>query len=376
MVGGIGAQLLAETTNLEFGELCVGLQKDMMHSAGRLLHVPKIDRILSLALDFSTPISAHNTTQQVAQSPSRLWGPVIEITSMNTASGKTHIVYYLSALCTLPAYHHGVSLSGKSSAVLVFDTDGRFDVHRLRAILRSHILHCFEAGPMRISAQELDNITQSALDHVHIFRPQSSRSMVEMLKGTATYLLNLGIHKSSQRRLDAILVDGMSAFYWQDRFNWVGTEKGVTGSLENYDLIVHYLRALSTSFGAFIVSTNWGLHINDAVPDSPEARNTVGTPITAVSPASPAFRSHLPSCWAKFVDVKLILERSAPTTNRREVSTGKGMQKRNATQLATKQHEICGWVDIRGLSIRAQVLLKDESTTFHMKIDGDRIEFE
>jgi hypothetical protein len=286
---------------------------------------------------------------------------------MSTASGKTHAIYYIAALCTLPVRHGGVLLNGKSSAVLVFDNDGRFDAHRLRTIMKSHILQCVELAQLTIPERQLDDVAEAALHHVHIFRPQSFCSMIEMMKGTPEYLLDLGSHNSAQRRLDAILLDGMSSFYWQDRSE---PERRVAAYPDMYHTIVNYLRAMSTQFGAFIVATNWGLHLSDAMSELSGTKHTPeGSPMT-VGTGRVAFRSHLPPSWGKFVNVKLVLERSV-------IGWGTSIQNENeAKQLAVNQHDFCGWIDVRGLSLRAQGIFRGQRITFHLKISHDRVTFE
>jgi hypothetical protein len=287
-----------------------------------LLGIPALDRLVGMVLG--------------PQDGSPAAGPVVEITSTSTAAGKTHVLYYIAALSTLPAQHAGVSLHGKSAAIVVFDTDGRFDVHRLRLIMNSHILACFSAAAAASSlpsTEELDTLTTAALEHIHIFRPQSSREMMEILKTLPAYLFDFSCHHSAHRRLDALLVDGISAFYWQDRLD-------AAAYPELYQLLVYHLRTVAVRFGAFVVATNWGLHLSDTASEAGPG-----------SPGKVAFRSHLPPAWGKFVDVKLVVERGGPG-------------------------EFRGWIDTRGLGVRAQGTLKSENVTFRFRIGYEGIVFE
>ena len=87
-------------------------------------------------------------------------------------------------------------------------------VRRLYAITRQHTHGCHQEAESAISGADADAVAQSALQHVHVYRPESSGSLAEMLWGLPDYLLQPGGHGSAQRCLDAILADGLSAFYW------------------------------------------------------------------------------------------------------------------------------------------------------------------
>ncbi|KAF8531692.1 hypothetical protein BDD12DRAFT_682409, partial [Trichophaea hybrida] len=280
--------------------------------------------------------------------------PVIEITSVNTASGKTHLLYYITALCILPSHWHSVPLRGKNSAVVVFDNDGRFDLCRLHSITRSHILGCHKDNGFNISEQDADAVTNAALHHVHIYRPQSSRSIIEMLKGLPEYLLQSDSHHSIQRCLAAILVDGLSAFYWQDKLTGLGTE--APGYQQTYEIIVQHLREVSAQFGAFIVATNWGLQLVENTMQLVGGLATIPGSESASFGAThrgeaqvPAFRSHLPSAWAKFVDLKLVVERDAMIPFQRGISIMEALSDNDVREKAASRNSFTGWVDMRGL---------------------------
>ena len=60
---------------------------------------------------------------------------------------------------------------------------------------------------------------KEALEHVHVFRPQSSTKLLSTLEHLSDYLLDESKLSSSYRPLGMIVVDSTTAFYWQDRFD-------------------------------------------------------------------------------------------------------------------------------------------------------------
>jgi len=340
-------------------QLCVALRRELVPPA-HLTNIPALDRILSIALDAEPSLPPEDFPQ--ARPARNRYGPVIEITSMSTASGKTHILYQIALLSTLPMEHNDVPLYGKSAAVIVFDTDGRFDVQRLHSIMKAHILGCY--GTLKISDVELDTIAREALSHLHVYRPQSSRSMIEMLSGTRGYLLELASHHSSGRRLDAVLIDGLSSFYWQDRHaGSTETESGSTEYQEIYGTLVQRIREVSAQFGAFVVATNWGLQL---------LADTTGDTGVAMS-----FRSHLPLAWTKLVDVKLVVQREDQVMFGKGTSVAEALrQRKEITEEKEDGDRFSGWVDVRALSVGVQAGFRDrEITRFRYTIGRDGIQF-
>lgn len=339
-------------------QLCVALRRELVPPT-KLTNIPALDRILCIALNASPP-SVEDLPQESRPARNR-YGPVVDITSMSTASGKTHILYHIAMLCTLPEEHYGVPMNGKAAAVIVFDSDGRFDVQRLYSIMKSHILRCH--GISDISDAELGTVAREALSHIHVYRPQSSQSMIKMLSGIRGYLLDLENHYSSNRRLDAILIDGLSSFYWQDRHaGSIEKENGSTEYQEIYNTLVQRIREVSAQFGAFVVVTNWGLQT--FVDNSGDAS------------AAASFRSHLPLAWTKLVDVKLVVQRDDPVTFRSGISIAEALQEREESTEKKDGDHFSGWVDVRALNSGIQANFQDRETTrFHYTIGQDGIQF-
>lgn len=328
-----------------------------------LLGVPEVDRILAAAV----PREA-----VPGMVPLRKKAPVVEFVSVGSGAGKTHLLYCVAASCTLP-----VGRGGKGAAVVVFDNDGRFDALRLARIMKSRIRSC----GVEVTEVEVEDIARDALRHVHIYRPQSSGSMIEMLEAVPEYLMEFGSHYSADRSLRAILVDSMSAFYWQDRMaeSIPGGEE--LGFQETYQAIVHHLKKASAAFGAFIVVTNWGLHLKD------RNRGTSGSPGAISAGAGPEptpsggnehvqmFRSHLPQPWTKFVDVNFVVERDVIAPFSRGASVVEALSRNEAREKQVNKNGFTGWVSFQDLEPDAQNALKGKDGMFHYSITPDEITF-
>ncbi|CAK96839.1 uncharacterized protein An09g03970 [Aspergillus niger] len=150
--------------------------------------------------------------------------PVLEISSRLSAAGKSHLLYYLAAVAILPSLFHGIPLGGHESAVVFIDTDGRFDAERLRTVLRG-IVHAninalAQGSPgwtSEVGNEEIESMLVVSLQHVHVFRPQSSSALLATLHHLDAYILDLSRHLSSTRPVHTIYLDSATAFLWQDK---------------------------------------------------------------------------------------------------------------------------------------------------------------
>ncbi|KAK2747983.1 hypothetical protein FQN57_001574 [Myotisia sp. PD_48] len=150
--------------------------------------------------------------------------PVLEITSSGSADGKSSLLYYVAAIGILPQVLNGLRLGGKNGAVIYLDTDCRFSAERLRDICLHIIhetLHATENNNLPLPGNDdqsrLHALVEDCLQHVHVFRPKSSVSLLSTIESLESYLTNTASHFSSQRHVHAVLLDSASAFYWQDR---------------------------------------------------------------------------------------------------------------------------------------------------------------
>lgn len=126
--------------------------------------------------------------------------PILELTSQHPGSGTTALLTQLIALALLPT-HYG----GKSACVALLDTDSTFSASRLAQQLRQHL-----------PPSEPASTIETALTHLHVFRPQSLPSLISTLASLPTYLLTKP-HPSTHRALAFIALDSATSFHWQAR---------------------------------------------------------------------------------------------------------------------------------------------------------------
>jgi hypothetical protein len=215
---------------------------------------------------------------------------LIELTSNSSSAGKTSLLYMIVTFATLPYLINGVNMAGKNAAVVILDTDDRFDVTRLQKTMKNHIQHRISIAlknqeypndsgldegqrsmtnnPMfKLSDAELDSLIRASLQHVHIFRPQSFSSLIATLERLPSYLLDpASNHYSRSRPLHSIIVDSASTFYWQLRAEEEtrrvlvldsSTSTSTPANSPNYTVLMNKLRRLSSTFECPILATTW-----------------------------------------------------------------------------------------------------------------------
>jgi len=367
------SKLVGYATKLELWltkpKLCIAIQK-ATRGQGRPLHIPSLDRIISAV---PRPLGLPNAISPVqTQQAERIYGPVIDITGVTTASGKTHILYYVAMLSSLPASLRGVALDGKSAAVVIFDSDGRFDVRRLRTMIKAHLQRCIQISSDSIEDNAVEATALESLKHIHIYKPQSTADMITMLRSLPEYLLNADGHYSGGRRLDAILVDGMSAFYWQDRHAG-SMPTAIPGYQETYSTLVGLLREISSRFGAFILASNWGLQLVDSFTNGLDSVS--GLPLARGS-QQPAFRSHLPPSWWKFVDIRFVVQRDVATPFRRDITVVEAVAAKTTRPDVSGSYSFSGWMDVRRPRANQPEPQKSKEWGFRYWIDKHGISFE
>ncbi|KAI9673641.1 MAG: hypothetical protein M1817_002278 [Caeruleum heppii] len=242
--------------------------------------------------------------------------PLIEIIG-SSCGGKTHLLYYIATLAVLPARYHDINLNGKESAVVVIDADGRFDVRRLRQIIRHYVSSLLPAdeeqdendGLPHPAQDGVNELLKTGLSHIHIFRPQSSASLLATLAQLSQYLFHSRAHHLHHRSLGAIMLDSTTAFFWQDKFaeesrqreevdrqeeanpgGHLPSETSPSSFKETYNTLSTHLLALSSTF-----------------PDTPIVITTrILSPVSSSSVFPP---SHLPSLFTSHLALRLHVHR-------------------------------------------------------------------
>ena len=235
--------------------------------------------------------------------------PVVEISSTSSGAGKSQLLYYLTAVAILPSTLDETQL-GKNAAVVFIDADYRFDALRLRTIARGIIQQ-----KLNQDHDDIEDMLVDSLQHVHVFRPDSSASILATLKSLDAYLFDLSRHVSSTRPVQAIFIDSATAFFWQDklrdqvaRTEEIGrpyaeielarSRKQSFYITDMYAELVRELKRLQRVFGCAVVYTTTAWVARSHVLDSAGA-------------APVAFRCALPPPWGLFPTLRLVV-RSFP----------------------------------------------------------------
>lgn len=316
------------------------LHPESAESTRTWIGVPAIDQFLEVFRPFSRPQddNSFGETPTVAeQEPAHIeipsqpalhtrTGPVLEISSTSSAAGKSQTLYYLVALTVLPHEFEGISVGGFGSAAVFLDNDGRFDAERLRVIARGIVqdkLVREGEPPSGISVHEsIGAMLYASLQHVHVFRPQSSPALLATIQSLDAYLFDLSRHTSVDRPLRAICIDSATAFFWQDKLQdeiartedigrsvaEIERERYQKESFHIADLysdIVTSLKRVQRIFDCNVVYTaNSSGKLAERAPLPYGSYNPLDAALSG-----PSFRSPLPPPWGLFPTLRLVLQR-------------------------------------------------------------------
>ncbi|KAL5333515.1 hypothetical protein BJX70DRAFT_57762 [Aspergillus crustosus] len=256
--------------------------------------------------------------------------PVLEVSSMSSAAGKSQILYYMSALAVLPSTFNGIPLNGLNSAVIFVDADGRFDVERLRNIARGIVRSRLQASADYSSLggspdHAIEALLLASLQHVHIFRPQSSLALLATLESFDAYLLDFRRHDSTSRPLQAIFIDSATAFFWQDKLqDEIARTQEIGRPVAELELerqqkksfyladiyadLVTALKRLQNVFDCAVVYTTTSSSGRSI--EKPSVPHGSYNPLDSVL-NTPSFRSPMPPPWGLFPTLRLVLQREA-----------------------------------------------------------------
>lgn len=338
----------------------------MNGGSGYSLHIPSLDRIV------------RETSIRLAQQPTTLPAttgqrPVIEFTSISPGAGKTQFLYYAIALSILPRQYQGYNLNGRNTAVVVIDADDRFEVTRLAEVMASYITLQQKATPRTANAEETnmtidvetDDLVAHALQHVHIFRPQSLSSLVATFNSLDAYLFDLRAHQSSQRPLGAIILDGASAFFWQHRAEedaarlkdaeQSGTSTTADGKYPTTPAYSHLLAALKRALTTFDCPV---IYTSQSTVFAGQERGTSNERTSSRTHLRPL----LPPNWTSFPTVRLLFERA------KTVQFAPGM----SAEEAWAERELRQEVVDRGIFV-AKVVGGDRSAKFEFAVRRDGV---
>ncbi|KAL8815421.1 MAG: hypothetical protein Q9223_005435 [Gallowayella weberi] len=166
-----------------------------------------------------------------------------------------------------------------------------------------NIRSCIHERTPPLPADAMNNLVRRSLDHLHIFRPQSSPSLLATLSNIQSYILDITSHTSANRAVGAIFLNDVDAFLWQDRLEDAEEQpievKGQRSGLlwSRFRDLVALLRRLQTDFSCPLFATSSAL-------SSTTFSRIDGHMVPVLQP-------HLPSVWRSFVTARLILQRES-----------------------------------------------------------------
>lgn len=244
----------------------------------------------------------------------------VELTSRDSAAGKTTLLYCLSAVATLPK-----AVGGQESAVVYIDNDGRFSAARLVQIMDDYIRRLQSATTGVEPEFDIENktkptsrqLTHEALNHTYVFRPQSSTELISTLDSVAAFLLDRTKHSSIHRPLGLVIIDSATAFYWQDRFDrdmarlanpvvpGPGPGPGHSQTKAKANEILERLQALQTQFGCAVAFSTSSTAAAPPPFSISKATCSLDSPAPAPAPTSPVV-----SPWTLFATLTLTMSRA------------------------------------------------------------------
>lgn len=300
---------------------------------------------------------------------SKMHSPVVEISNSLSASGKSQLLYYLIARAILPRSFGDNPVGGHEAAVVLLDADDRFDAGVLRIVAQGIVRQAqglsdsngnnTAQGP---SDDELETIVSSALQHLHVFRPQSSSALLATLCTLDTYLFNLSRHYSASRPLQMIAIDSITAFFWQDRLRdeiartedigrpraEIDQEREQKQSFYLSDLyaeLVTELKRLQGRFGCAVVYT---ATVSSGRPLTINSSHFTLGPYDRPPSRTPSLRPVLPAPWGNFPTLRLVVHRDPVRSFPPAISAHDARKDAPARQNVVREGKFSAWVNSWG----------------------------
>ncbi|TFY71048.1 hypothetical protein EVG20_g1946 [Dentipellis fragilis] len=309
-------------------------------------------------------------------------GDVIEIQG-SASSGKTHLLYHLLVTCVIPSEPR--LLNGWNKAAVVFDLDGTFDIRRFRQLVLSRITQ--QHSPYALDQTGAAAVVSQSMRNLRVFRPSSSLQLVANLHSLPLY------HASDlpSSEIALLVIDSVSAFYWQDRFSFedlrprqshlsTGTRPAMTdagsgtpASLSATNIVYHILQALQKfqlSHVPVTVLSNWGLHpIRQHHANDRSAGPSYGQhlhPFPAVDLHHPPISAWdiLPTSDVRLNLTHQITLRPAGTS---QCPSGAAWSRRGGSE----EQRLKGYVRTNGVTEVQTFSLRIESDTVDLIVDGE-----
>jgi hypothetical protein len=274
-------------------------------------------------------------------------------------------------MSVLPPVFNGHKLDGRGGAVVLLDTDGRLDVQRLYDIIEGVIRHALHGSSSTTGSNDteasISTLVRDTLQHIHIFRPQTSSSLLSTLQSLDTYLLHN--FRDGSRPLHGIFIDSASAFYWSDRLRDEiarTTEIGrpameiqqARESRTSFYMSVLYhdiaaeLRRLQGVFECGVVYTTWGITPRPSSSFSSSSLSLGGGGYgNSIWEGPPTFKPHLPAPWnSTFPDLRLVVQRDHVRTYPATSTFSEWERDAPIRQSVVRKGKFSAWVDTSNIS--------------------------
>ncbi|KAL8830802.1 MAG: hypothetical protein Q9191_001232 [Dirinaria sp. TL-2023a] len=350
--GALGAELLSELKEQRLDQFLYELRALRLSRSRYHVGVPAIDELI----DIFTPsinvqrLQAQHSTQWIPAAhtgarPRKTYpdvrAPVIELTGVTSCPGKSQLLYYILATMILPKILNGITLPGKERAVVVLDLSSDLSLMRLNTMMEHLVRGSPASAEIAIQDHDAAALAKQSLQHLHVFRPQSHPSLLATIAALPSYFFSdTTSHYSANRQVGAIVINSLSAFFWQDRQDAeeqkdaaliepsaMAQDQKANVYLTRGHTLVKSLSEVQQTFDCPIIATNWAL----ASP--------------AYSNSGSSLRPHLPAIWANFCTFNIVLQRNSVRKFGPGLSVEEALAEKDQRQEAVDGSGFTGWVN-------------------------------
>lgn len=141
-------------------------------------------------------------------------GNIIEI-SGDSGSGKTTLITQFLVKCLLPKTWNEFTIGGLGAGAIIVDTDHHFQILKLVSIMESLLMKCRESNtsevqlPKHIDSKIIEKIIKESLANLIVLNCYDSVQLFVTFHSLENIL-------SSNANTSLIIIDSLSAYYWQD----------------------------------------------------------------------------------------------------------------------------------------------------------------
>ncbi|PNF41895.1 hypothetical protein B7P43_G15549 [Cryptotermes secundus] len=177
-------------------------------------------------------------------------GNVTEI-SGNSGSGKTTLITQFLVKCLLPKTWNEFEIGGLGAGAIIINTDHHFQILKLVGTMESLLMNCRESSNSEIQYQKhidsstIEKIIKESLSNLIILNCYDSLHLFVTFHSLENIL-------SSNANTSLIIIDSITAYYWQDAAAAGGilkmnsylkkTLKALQACVEEYKVIIIYTK--------------------------------------------------------------------------------------------------------------------------------------